>query len=99
MLIMLRQKVLRSFWMERIMLLWDSIGRQTDLAPEFGTAMREKRVFSTVQCIIGSPDNVKGLFTIDRCKESAQWAEYEIEMAVVTASLINILAETECDDN
>lgn len=64
-----------------------------------GTDMREKRVFSTVQCIIGSPDNVKGLFTIDRCKESAQWAEYEIEMAVVTASLINILAETECDDN
>ena len=75
------------------------VGRQTDLAPEFGTAMREKRVFSTVQCIIGSPDNVKGLFTIDRCKESAQWAEYEIEMAVVTASLINILAETECDEN
>ena len=75
------------------------VGRQTDLAPEFGTDMREKRVFSTVQCIIGSPDNVKGLFTIDRCKESAQWAEYEIEMAVVTASLINILAETECDDN
>lgn len=68
------------------------VGRQTDLAPEFGTDMREKRVFSTVQCIIGSPDNVKGLFTIDRCKESAQWA-------VVTASLINILAETECDDN
>ena len=30
MLIMLRQKVLRSFWMERIMLLWDSSeGRQT----------------------------------------------------------------------
>lgn len=56
-------------------------------------------MFSTVQCIIGSPDNVKGLFTIDRCKESAQWAEYEIEMAVVTASLINILAETECDEN
>ena len=75
------------------------VGRQTDLAPEFGTDMREKRVFSTVQCIIGSPDNVKGLFTIDRCKESAQWAEYEIEMAVVTASLINILAETECDEN
>ena len=75
------------------------VGRQADLAPEFGTAMREKRVFSTVQCIIGSPDNVKGLFTIDRCKESAQWAEYEIEMAVVTASLINILAETECDEN
>lgn len=61
--------------------------------------MREKRVFSTVQCIIGSADNVKGLFTIDRCKESSKWAEYEIEMAVVTASLINILAETEGDEN
>ena len=75
------------------------MGSEMCIRDRFGTAMREKRVFSTVQCIIGSPDNVKGLFTIDRCKESAQWAEYEIEMAVVTASLINILAETECDDN
>ena len=39
--------------------------------------------------------NVKGIFTIDRCKESSQWAEYEIEMAVVAASLINIIAESE----
>lgn len=30
-----------------------------------------------------------------RCKESSQWAEYEIEMAVVAASLINIIAESE----
>ncbi len=56
-------------------------------------------MFSTVQCIVGSEDNMKGLFTIDRCKESAQWAEYEIEMAVVTASLINILAEADKDAN
>ena len=71
------------------------VGRQTDLAPEFGTAMREKRVFSTVHCIVGSQNDVKGIFTIDRCKESAQWAEYEIEMAVAAASLINIIAESE----
>lgn len=75
------------------------VGRQTDQAQEFGTAMREKRVFSTVQCIVGSEGNMKGLFTIDRCKESAQWAEYEIEMAVVAASLINILAEADRDAN
>lgn len=75
------------------------VGRQTDQAQEFGTAMREKRVFSTVQCIVGSESNMKGLFTIDRCKESAQWAEYEIEMAVVAASLINILAEADKDAN
>ena len=71
------------------------VGRQTDMASEFGTAMREKRVFSTVQCIIGSEDDIKGLFTIDRCKESSQWAEYEIECAVIAASLISIIAETE----
>lgn len=71
------------------------VGRQTDLAPEFGIAMREKNVFSTVHCIIGSANNIRGIFTIDRCKESAQWAEYEIEMAVVAASLINIIAEAE----
>lgn len=75
------------------------VGRQTDLAPEFGTAMREKRVFSTVHCIVGTQNDVKGIFTIDRCKESAQWAEYEIEMAVVAASLINIIAEAEKDMN
>lgn len=75
------------------------VGRQTDIAPEFGTAMREKRVFSTVHCIVGTQNDVKGIFTIDRCKESAQWAEYEIEMAVVAASLINIIAEAEKDMN
>ena len=71
------------------------VGRQTDIAPEFGMAMREKRVFSTVHCIVGTQNNIKGMFTIDRCKESSQWAEYEIEMAVVAASLINIIAESE----
>ena len=61
--------------------------------------MREKRVFSTVHCIVGTQNDVKGIFTIDRCKESAQWAEYEIEMAVVAASLINIIAEAEKNMN
>lgn len=70
------------------------VGRQTDVAPEFGTAMRERRVFSTVQCLIGTPSNIKGVFTIDRCKESSQWAEYEVECAVIAASLINIIAES-----
>lgn len=43
-------------------------------APQFCAAMKQKRVFSTIQCIIGTPDDIKGLVTFDKCKESGTWA-------------------------
>ena len=71
------------------------VGRQTDVAPEFGNAMERRGILSTIQCIIGSTNNIKGILSIDRCKESAQWAEYEVEMAVITAKLLDTFCEND----
>lgn len=69
------------------------VGRQADVAPEFVKAMERRGVNSTIHCIIGDEDNIKGVLTLDRCKASAQWANYEIESAVITASLMGIMAK------
>lgn len=74
------------------------VGCQMESAPEFCEAMQGRRVFSTIQCIIGSRDNIKGLITMDRTKESSQWAQYEVEIAVITASLIyTIIVDKQLD--
>lgn len=67
------------------------VGNYMNEAPEFYDVMRQRRVFSTIQCIIGDKDNVLGLLTLDRCKESSQWAGYEVECAVMLASLLTTL--------
>lgn len=59
--------------------------------PEFCECMGRRSVCSTLQCIIGSPDDIKGVITFNRCKESAQWADYEVDCAVIFASFITIL--------
>ncbi|MDD3239532.1 MAG: sensor domain-containing diguanylate cyclase [Lachnospira sp.] len=69
------------------------VGNHNNDAPEFCSVMRQRRVFSTIQCMIGDRNHVKGLLTLDRCKESSQWAEYEVECAVMLASLITILVK------
>lgn len=58
--------------------------------PEFYRLLKEKGVVSTVQCIIGTPDNIKGLITLDRCREGAQWADYEVDFAMILASLLTL---------
>lgn len=59
--------------------------------PEFCEFMSRRSVASTLQCIIGSPDDIKGVVTFNRCKESIQWADYEVDCAVIFASFISIL--------
>lgn len=72
------------------------VGHQINVAPEFSEAMKERRVFSTIHCKIHSDKGVIGMLTLDKCKESQQWAEYEIECAVITAAFISsIVIDTE----
>lgn len=61
-------------------------------APQFCAAMKQKRVFSTIQCIIGTPDDIKGLVTFDKCKESGTWADYQIDCARIFASFLSMQA-------
>lgn len=67
------------------------INKNQDVAPEFVDEMRRRGIHSTIQCFIGTKDDVKGLLTINRMKEASQWAEYEIECSIITATLINMI--------
>lgn len=67
------------------------VGNLMNDAPEFCELLRQRRVFSTIQCVIGDKDHIRGLLTLDRCKESAQWAEYEVQCAIMLASLLNVM--------
>lgn len=68
------------------------IGGLMNDAPHFCDTMKQKRVFSTLQCIIGTPDHIRGLVTFDKCKESGQWADYQIDCAVIFASFLSMQA-------
>ncbi|MGN0317558.1 MAG: GGDEF domain-containing protein [Lachnospira sp.] len=67
------------------------VGHQINVAPEFCDVMRSRRVFSTIHCVIKSKDGIAGILTLDKCKESQQWAEYEVECAAITATLISAM--------
>ena len=67
------------------------INKNQDVAPEFVDEMRRRGIHSTIQCFIGTKDDVKGLLTINRMKAASQWAEYEIECCIITATLINMI--------
>lgn len=67
------------------------INKNQDVAPEFVDEMRRRVIHSTIQCFIGTKDDVKGLLTINRMKAASQWAEYEIECSIITATLINMI--------
>lgn len=67
------------------------INKNQDVAPEFVDEMRRRGIHSTIQCFIGTKDDVKGLLTINRMKAASQLAEYEIECSIITATLINMI--------
>lgn len=66
------------------------VGGLFNTQPQFCSIMKQRRVFSTLQCIIGTPDNILGLITFDKCKESGTWADYQIDCARIFASFISI---------
>lgn len=68
------------------------LGKMSNQYPEFCEHMSRRRVSSTLQCIIGTPDDIKGVITFNRCKESAQWADYEVDCAVIFASFITMFS-------
>ncbi len=69
------------------------VNNNQDVAPEFADEMRKRHIYSTIQCLIGSKDDIKGLLTINKMKAASQWAEYEIECSVITATLVNVLMQ------
>ena len=63
-------------------------------APDFCNLMQQRGVFSTLQCIIGTRDNIKGLVTFNKCRESARWADYEIDCAIIFSTVLSMSEAT-----
>ncbi|MBQ0051170.1 MAG: GGDEF domain-containing protein [Treponema sp.] len=63
-------------------------------AKAFTEILNQRGIKSTIQCILGTPDDIKGLVTFDKTKEAQQWAEYEVNCAVMFASSFNLLPES-----
>ncbi|MFQ7573900.1 MAG: GGDEF domain-containing protein [Lachnospira sp.] len=64
-----------------------------DNAPDFCTEMKKRSILSTIQCIIGSQDDIKGLITFNKKIEASQWADYEVTCAEIAASYLRLFAE------
>lgn len=64
-----------------------------DNAPDFCTEMKKRSILSTIQCIIGSEDDIKGLITFNKKFEASQWADYEVTCAEIAASYLRLFAE------
>lgn len=62
-------------------------------APDFCTEMKKRSILSTIQCIIGSQDDIKGLITFNKKNEASQWADYEVTCAEIAASYLRLFAE------
>lgn len=63
-------------------------------AKKFLEILNARGIKSSIQCILGTREDIKGLITFDKLKESQQWAEYEINCAVMFASSFNLLSES-----
>ncbi|MBQ3670494.1 MAG: GGDEF domain-containing protein [Treponema sp.] len=61
---------------------------------EFSQEMKKRGVLSTIQCILGTENDIKGLVTFNRTKAAALFAEYEQNCAVMFASILNLLPES-----
>ncbi|MFR1766602.1 MAG: GGDEF domain-containing protein [Lachnospira sp.] len=70
-----------------------SLRKIMENAPDFCTEMKKRSILSTIQCIIGSQDDIKGLITFNKKIEASQWADYEVTCAEIAASYLRLFAE------
>ncbi len=57
----------------------------------FLQALQERKILSSIQCIVGSRDKIKGLVCFDRTATPCKWADYEINCAVMFASSLTLI--------
>ncbi len=72
----------------------DFPGDVAQSAKPFLEILELRGIKSTIQCVLGSKDNIRGLVTFDRLKESALWAEYEFNCTVMFAAAMTLLPES-----
>ena len=65
-----------------------------DESKDFRDAIVSRGVKSMILCILGTVDDIKGVVMFNKTKESSQWAEYEVNCALMFASTYSLLPES-----
>lgn len=65
----------------------------------FRREMEQAGIKSTLQCILGTPSDIKGLVTFNHTKIAQLWADYEINCALMFASTLNLLYNNTASKN
>lgn len=65
----------------------------------FRREMEQAGIKSTLQCVLGTPSDIKGLVTFNHTKIAQLWADYEINCAMMFASTLNLLYNNNASKN
>lgn len=65
-----------------------------DESKDFRDAIVSRGIKSMILCVLGTVDDIKGVVMFDKTKESSQWAEYEVNCALMFASTYSLLPES-----
>ncbi len=57
----------------------------------FRTVLEERKIYSTVHCIIGTKDNIKGLITFNKLNVPIRFADYEVSCANLLAASLSFV--------
>lgn len=69
----------------------DFIENLPDSASDIREIIEKNNIKSSIQCILGTPENITGLVIFNRLKQAALWAEYEENCVILVASTLNLL--------
>ncbi len=58
---------------------------------KFKEALQDRGTVSSIQCIVGTRESLLGLVSVDKIKNPAQWADYEINGTVLFASALSLI--------
>ena len=61
--------------------------------------MEQAGIKSTLQCVLGTPSDIRGLVTFNHTKNAQLWADYEINCALMFASTLNLLYNNTASKN
>lgn len=65
----------------------------------FRREMEQAGIKSTLQCVLGTPSDIRGLVTFNHTKIAQLWANYEINCAMMFASTLNLLYNNNASKN
>lgn len=65
------------------------IKKVEERAPEIAKYMESSNICASIQCFLGTFENINGMVTFNKCNSEAQWANYEIDCAVIVSSVLS----------